>query len=409
MNRKSSIHIVCTVGTGTAGTDSFVAHGILFGIRHASPGHVWLCPSLAADSIELAEYVASEVLDSHPNADIHILRLTDHDDLGRCRRELRDILHRIAMEFPGHRIVLNPTSGTKQMTTAAVLAAVDEGIERIEYVTGARRNGVVKTGAEQVTSVDGRGMQARQTARNALVLIQSGAYRGAESLIEPYADLFPSHLALARVFGFWHRFAYRKALRAVPSGDAFATLRRPLNTLANAPLVSLERAADMAAFTDRTLDFGEPEEALAVLYRLAELLAKVRLLQLGIDPLTPRLPEIEEKLSPPKPLHDKLVAILRHNSDLQLGLALSLELLEPTHSPLYTRLFADRFTWELLQERQNTRYGHGVDFVDAARVRELRRRVLDAATAQWPAFPSLVGAYRFPEVTTLIEEESTHA
>jgi len=174
-------------------------------------------------------------------------------------------------------------------------------------------------------------------------------------------------------------------------------------------VISLERAADMVAFTERVLEFGESEEALAVLYRLAELLAKVRLSELGVDPTCLRLEQAEKKLPLSKSLYDKLASMQRHGSNVPVGLALALELLASDHCPLHSRLYRDKLTWCLLQERQNTRYGHGVEVVDSARVRELFRRVLAAATAQWPEFPAKVAACRFPDLASLIEEELTHA
>ncbi len=399
---------ICTVGTGTAGRDSFVAHGILAGIRAAAPDKVWLCPSASPGSLEVAGLVAGELRNRGSAPEIHTLTLADHDDLDRSRRELRALLADLRKTHPNAAIVLNPTSGTKQMTTAAVLAGVDAGVDRIEFVVGERRDGVVRTGAERITRADVRRIRARQCAGNALALIRGGAYGAAERILQPYADFFPRFLTLTRVFGFWNRFAYRRALEITPPGPELAAVRKALDALASAPAISLEHAADMTAFAERALDSGEPEEALAVLYRSAELLAKLRLQELGIDIENPTLNGIDRILHLPKRVFDRTAAILRGDSPPFLGLAMLYELLETTDDPLAARIRGDARTWSLLQERHKTRYGHGAAFVDPTPVRELHGRLQRAAARQWPDFPQRVRAFRFPDIQPLIQEELDH-
>jgi len=343
---SQKIVLICTVGTGTAGADSFVAHGILVGVQEVEPDALYLCPSSSPNSRDVAELVADEWAKSHPQVTVAVEPLSDHDDLERCIRELRNLVRRVQSEYPNAAVLLNPTSGTKQMTTAAVLAGLEEGVERIDFVVGERRDGVVRTGTERVVPVHARRILARQTARNALSLVRAGAFRGAERILETYADLFPKFLALTRALGFWNRFAYRRALQAVPPDDSFSSLRKTLHALAQAPLLSVERAADMVAFADRALEAGEPEEALAVLYRAAELLAKVRLRELGLDVEHPSLENIEETLHPPKPLFDRISNILQPNSTPFLGLATLYELLAAAHEPPADRIYSDSLTWE---------------------------------------------------------------
>ncbi|NOY80074.1 MAG: hypothetical protein GXP31_03620 [Kiritimatiellaeota bacterium] len=399
---------ICTVGTGTAGRYSNLAQGIVHAMLQRRPGRCCLTPSRHSESETLADLV-TEALEAQGLPCCRHGAFSDPDDLLGCRNEMRRIIREVRTRYPEVNIVLNPTSGTKQMTAGAVLAAVDEGVDAVEFISGERADGVVKTGTERVVRVDPRRIIARQTARNALSLVEHGAYRGAERILEPYADLFPRFLALARALGFWGRFAYRRALRAVPPGDAFANLRKTLNDLANAPLLSLERAADMAAFADRALlEAGEPEEALAVLYRLAELLGKVRLHELGVDVEHPTPGNIDQVLRPPKPLFDKISGLLRADSIPFLGVATLYELLGAAGEPLPDRIRGDSLTWQLLQQRHETRYGHGVRFVDPAHVRELHSRIVRAATGQWPHFPDLVQKFRFPNIHPLIQEELDH-
>ena len=55
---------------------------------------------------------------------------------------------------PSDRLLVNPTSGTKQMSVAAVLAALDEEVGMVIFTVGDRADGVVKTGTERMAEVN---------------------------------------------------------------------------------------------------------------------------------------------------------------------------------------------------------------------------------------------------------------
>jgi len=406
---KQTIYIA-TIGTGTAGNDSFVAHGILYGIRNAGADHVYLVPSASDASLDVADYIASEVAVEPYADDAPFFTLTDFDDLTRCRTEMRFLLRQLASRHPGATLIVNPTSGTKQMTTATYVAAIDEGVEHIEYITGERVDGVVKSGTERIAAMSGRRVQAAVTARNALALIRAGAYPGAEQLLAPWddEDIFPISIGAARVFGMWDRFAYTEALRAA-NGDVFREVRKALAALRDASPVSIERAADMLAFVQRHLGFGSAEEALAVLYRVVELLAKLRMAELEVDVDHFEAENIIDRLEPPHRVADQLRAMQRHNDELQIGLRLALDCLRTSQSPFARAVLADKQLWRGLQRRQDTRYGHGTAFVPVEDVRVLASRLIGAAVAQWPCLPELINQFRFPDLQSTIEEEIDHA
>lgn len=398
---------VATVGTGTAGDHSMVAYGILYGIRQTDADRVYLVPSTSPESRETADYVAAEAAVAQWEDNNPYRVFTDCDNLLQCRNEMREILREVKRRHPGARIILNPTSGTKQMTTGAYLAGVEAQVSRIDYVVGERVDGVVKTGSEKLISVSGREIAAEMSARQAVQLIKAGAYTGALRLLRPYSDLFPGLISYIVMVESWHRFAYAQALeQAEKSSSAACSVLKKLDS-ARRP--SLIHAADMIAFVDREIRCCHPEEALAVLYRLVELLAKIRMSELGVNVHRMDLQQIEEKLCPPKAVHDELLARRNNDDRLLLGLRLSLQVLSADHGPLYTKIFKNPRNWRPLQERNETRYGHGNQAVPIEAVRDLRENIVKIACSQWSELPKLINSCRFPEIPKMKKKEEKHA
>ncbi len=397
---------ILTVGTGTAGRTSRLEAGLAHAIEHHAADLALLVPSSAEESRLMAEVVAERCA----NRRLEIVEdcFADPDDLVDARKGFRRLLRRTAAAHPEASIEVNPTSGTKQMTAGTVLAAMDCGMASLSFISGPRQDGVVITGKERLTAVDERAMLAYRAAMDARTLMRGGAFNAAVILLEPYRDVLPLCHATASCLHDWQRFAYRHALRHAGGHKELAPLRRPLDRLANAQPFSLDRAGDMMAFVQRELSYDHAEEALATLYRLAEYLAKIALTDLGLDPEKPTLADIEQHLCPPKTLFEHMKKQARRGERLTLGLATALELLGTTGSTLDQALRRDPFTWELLQLRQKTRYGHGNEFVDIARVRELARRIDAIAAKQWPDFARLVEASRFPQLDPILQEEIDH-
>lgn len=415
---SGKIIYVCTVGTGTAGKFSNVAAGIISAVKERKPSFCCLLPSQHENSIAVAEIV-KEGIAAICESEVH--PLSDFDDLLLCRKEIRNCLKTIINEKNGE-IFLNPTSGTKQMTTAAVFAAIDEKIENIEYITGERADGVVKTGTEKITKISCRDVYARISFDNAAHLLKSGAYQGAEKILEKYSDFFPVTYSLAKILGFWDRFGYENALREASRNakEDFSAIRKVLDKLKNSDKVSLERAADMMNFSRRSLDYGNVEEALAVMYRVVELLAKLKLSKYGINENS-TVKDITIQFDISLELQDKLARQIEKNKDkiLLLGMAQAFEILECHHNDRFSFLenvfynnklrIGNKGIWDIVQLRQKTRYGHGNKFISADKVEQLYKAVFESVLKEWPDFTVLCDRFKFPRLDDFIKKESNNA
>jgi HEPN domain-containing protein len=396
---------IFTVGTGTAGRHSNLAQGLINSIMHCVSGsRVDLFPSASPDSDTLAQMVVEQACSQRPDLIFAIpAKFSDPDDLLACRHEFRALLRTVRDASPATHVVVNPTSGTKQMTAAATLACLDEGIGRIEFITGDRLDGVVCTGTERITAVDAARLMAERRLRDIRLLLGHGDYAAAARLGREVVAHFPLSAAVAATLAAWNRLDYTESLRAASGHEALANTRRMLSRLREANEVSLDRAADILALAERELAFDRPEEALSAVYRCVELLAKTRLAELGCPPELHYAEHLIASLSPNEALKGELRRLAGpQDRCLLLGLEKSLRLLEPTGFPLCGLSREHR---NILSQRNETRFGHGAACVPAAEVARLHDAVSARAANQWPGFAGLLAATRFPDPLPLLDRE----
>lgn len=403
---------ICTVGSGTAGKCSNVAEGIMSAIRRASPDAIVLVPSNTADSLAVADIVKEGVDGICP--EIKIVPISDHDDLMLCRQEISRVI-RTAGATPAERhIILNPTSGTKQMTTAAVLAAIDENLENIEYITGERRDGVIITGQEKISRLSARRFIAEKYRSSAVALIKGGAPHAAARLLDPYKDIYPLTYAAAMTNHHWRRFDYGSALNWAKCGDneEWQGARRALERLRRAENISLERIVDMRNYAFfYCIEQDEAEEALAIIYRVVEACAKLRLKEMHVDCENLQIAAVtgNPELKIANALKNKLRVIEQSDGKIQPGLKLSLEILSSTGFAFTRNFLNSKISWPVLMERNNTRYGHGTKFIDLKDVQALFRLFNQALEEAWPRVVELYDAIKYPKLQSLINQEDNHA
>ena len=402
---------VCTVGTGTAGKTSNVNEGIAASIKFRNPEYCYLLPSVSPDSIAVAQLVQEGVAGSGIKIkDSGIIPLTSHDDILRCRQEIRVIFRDLKKSLPQCEIILNPTSGTKQMTSAAMLAAIDEGIEQIEYISGPRQDGVIITGQEQISSVSARGILAEYAGRNALSLLNGGAYQGAAELMKSYKELLPQTSAAAAVLAARNRFNYRGAIQACNTIDSsfWQEQRQLLNQMTLAAWPSPVHLADMLNFVTRQLEFDEREEALAMLYRLCEAACKVRIR----DEICGGKLSTEGIINCPdiildKNTKDKMCAQEREYGEPLLGLKDCKDILNKSKFKLIPVLKDSKY-WKTLQLRNKTRFGHDNQFIAEAEFKQVKAlfgKITEALTEEWANLPQLLEQTSFNNFEPIIKEE----
>lgn len=218
-----------------------------------------------------------------------IVALDEPDSLPECYAKVREALARLGAEREGWRRIADYTGGTKTMSVALVLAALEAGWE-LSLVTGTRPDLVkVLNGSEMAALVNAWEVRARQRLAEARELFNAYAYASAGALLAGLARTGPlsnalqrevtQWVALCRAFDAWDRFDHARARQLLePYQSRFVRQWRFLKTL-----VGLERATgyepvlDLVRNAERRAGRGRYDDAVARLYRALEMLAQVRL------------------------------------------------------------------------------------------------------------------------------------
>lgn len=387
--------LILTVGTGTAGKFSNVAEGLANTIRLLRPRLFWLVPSASERSHPVADLIREMVADLKSFApasdDAAYHAIGNPDDIHECRRVIGEVIARVKPQVrPGELLVVNPTSGTKQMSAGATLAALDAEVDRLDFTVGQRADGVVKTGTETLQPFDVREFLLQRDLRTAQELFHHGAFAGAARVLKSYSQ--PEAMRARETALCLHEWQRLNHARAARHAARFSEkLRHHLKHLAQADEFSTERLGDLLASADELLRWGDCEEALARYYRGAEQAAKVRL-------------ALEHNLRPPYDrqavLHllpagcdlAKHLQSQRRHEDLNLTAQRAWEILRAVQDPMAVAWFADRELQKGIQQRHLTMYGHGQGSIDrgqvqsvADRLRNLLRDGLPQALEVWNA------------------------
>ncbi len=276
-----------------------------------------------------------------------------------CAAALREVIAAAQRIGKGARLLVNPTSGTKQMSAGATLAALDEGVGEIVFTVGERSDGVVMTGTEKLESFDASAYFAERDLATASDLFAAGAFAAAARLLQPHRDRWPrfagAHDAAACAHE-WQRlrFAQARQIASRSESSLLALLRAPLTRLAEAPERSSALVMELLASARRCLDWQEPEEALARAYRAAELMAKRRLAAHHHLEEPYQLEDFQQAL-PSRSLQFQAVA---RDGVLLLGLRQAFDVLVALGDPLGRAFFAGDLL-KPLALRNVTLFGHG--------------------------------------------------
>jgi len=394
-NHKSTMPslLILTVGTGTKGADSNLAQGLVNTLRRICPRLFWLVPSASPDSLATAEIVregAPPGCAFQPwSAEQPFRQITQHDDLFACRAALREVIQAArGVLRHGERLIVNPTSGTKQMSVAAALAALDEEIGEIVFTVGERADGVVKTGTERMARFSTAQFFLERDLRTAGELFAAGAFFAAARLLSGYADPQANQTReKALCLHEWQRLNYATA--ASHAAKFSEELRAHLKRLAGADEFSVTRLGDLLASADELARWGDHEEALARYYRAAEQAAKVRLADAHSLRPPYRLEAVLQLAPAGSRLADDFHRKARQGRVL-LTAQVAWDLLESIQDPMADAYFADHGLHQGLSRRNESMYGHGQTTIEsdltqdvATRLRRLLQAHLPAAETCW--------------------------
>lgn len=277
-------------------------------------------------------------------AQFKIHPIVDPDSLQACYAVARQALAEAMQLFPNCRYVADYTGGTKTMSVALAMAALESNWE-LSLVKGARTDLIkVVDGTEVAGLVNSWEVRARQRMEEARRLFDDHFYSAAETLASSIlqagavsAELqtkLREWVGLARGFDAWDRFDHGRALqiltpyqsRVVPN---FIFLRQVVgNDRRN---TGYEPVFDLVRNSERRAHQKRYDDAVARLYRASEMLAQIRLRQ--------RTPSLDASNLSLEVLPEHLRSTYEHLRDssdgtIKLGLRQNYELLAALDDPV---------------------------------------------------------------------------
>lgn len=228
--------------------------------------------------------------------------LVPPDALDDCAARMLEAVATVQRQFPAARLVADYTGGTKTMTAALVMVALEQDGIELQLVTGARADLIkVHDGSQAGVAVSAEGIRLRRAMAPFLAAWDRFAYgEAADGLMA----LRPPRLAplqadlqiardLSRAFDAWDRFDHAAALRDLEIyrarlGQADGALTARLFTALKALTSSNQQHLpaclwDLWLNAQRRARQGRYDDAVARGYRLLEWTAQWLLAGVGID------------------------------------------------------------------------------------------------------------------------------
>lgn len=371
-------HLILTIGTGTAGKTSNLEAGLRTTLQLISPAAFWLIPSTDEVSTLMADLVREGNPAFRPwSTAAPYQAIANADSLETCRATVREVIRHVRQQLPkGTQLLVNPTSGTKQMSAGATLAALDEGIGKIVFTVGERADGVVITGTERLETFDATAYFAERDLATARDLDQAGAHAAAAALLARYESL-GSHAATARCLHEWERQNYAEARRIAAGCAALQPHRHPLEQLAQAaqepappPLI----LADLLYTSDLLHRRREFDTALTLACRTLELgLRRTLFNETGLHEPYP-LPDLLA-LRITEDIRNRLRTISNDGRTTILNLQTVARILEQLQNPLGSAYFNDRDLQALIRVRNELM--HSLRAVTEAESQAAQQRVIN--------------------------------
>lgn len=403
---------VQSVGTGTR-PDQDITRPLLWHWKKSHPDFTtWV---VSDESRPHAERMARELALSTEAFRIHAVHNTDDVEAvyRDCAALLRDLDHQ---GFLPDAIDVDYTSGTKAMTAGLVLAAVAHRCGTLSYISGVRQSGVVVGGSERVVAIEPRRIWADERMKLARDYCRALRFEAALALLDSINPVWlgddERQLAtclrtIANGYGAWDRFDYGRATGELTKlmevrDERLAWLRefRPaqpvLNVLPNLKPergCSADRLADLFNNAGRRLDEGRYDDALARLYRAAEMLAQWVLQErYGIETAQVDLSKV------PSALRETLASLRNRQGLVQIGLDWDYQLLKALGHPLGERFDQGSFhgIGVLLKKRNTSLLAHGLEPIQKSDVESLREKLATFIATEVPDFLHRCAALEFP-------------
>ncbi|HXF69997.1 MAG TPA: TIGR02710 family CRISPR-associated CARF protein [Thermoflexus sp.] len=341
-----------------------------------------------------------------------VVELEDPDDLPAlfevCMAKLRDL----RQKYPDAQCIADYTGGSKSMSLALALAALECGWE-LSLVRGQRPDLVkVADGTELAGLVNIAQVRAHQQMEEARRLFNAYAYTSAQAILESIVRSAPlprkleqriqTWVVLCRGFDAWDRFDHQRAFQILQTVQSHVVPQwRFLKRLVGQDRPSgYEPVLDLIRNAERRAAQGRYDDAVARLYRALELLAQIRLRivhQIDTGDVKPELLPLE--IRPRYENRQKMQAALGRDRTLKLGLWEAYELLVDLDDPVGQVIKEQEGPLrDVLSRRNQSILAHGTSPIREEEYRRIHEIVVGLIEAGLKAINVQVEAPQFPEL-----------
>ncbi len=342
------------------------------------------------------------------------IELEEPDTLHLCYQKIRNGLGEHSAGRTDWRKLADYTGGTKTMTAALIVVALEMGWE-LSVVRGNRTDLLkVRDGTEMASLVNTWEVRARQQLEQAETLFNQFAYASAGQLVESLMRAAPlsvelqreiqRFVTLSRGFDAWDRFDHARAAQILaPYQSEIVPQWKFLKTLVGqAKGTGYEPVFDLVRNAERRAARGRFDDAVARLYRALEMLAQIRLAQ-----REPSLNASDLKSDLlPESLRSKYA---NREGKVKLGLQEDYDLLAELEDPLGKAFAPERKKMlSTLEKRNASILAHGAQPCDQNVYQEMHAQILRLLELGLNALGVKVESPQFPQIErgTIIQSDN---
>lgn len=394
-----------TVGTGV-GEDKekrveSLAHGLLTSILHYQPERiVFFGSEESKETIEsLKKQYKEKTKEEFTGYDFVLI--TKIDDLDECFREIRGSVEEYNDRY---EIVIDYTSGTKTMTTAASICSLLYH-KKLSLVSGKRgNNGIVIPGTEKVQEQNLYSAYDKYLFDKFKELFNSYQFTGARDVLDEIVILNEKekYRDLVKGYDLWDKFSHKNAYEKLGKtrderiNNNKAFLGRLNNEMDKIKLNYM--FVDLINNAERRVSEGKYDDAVARLYRAIELIAQIKLKKYGFDDLSEEKFTIDD-LKNKNIDTEKYTKYADEKWKLKLGIEKKFELLKDLGWDKANDFYLENKKIKgLLIKRNSSILAHGLEPIDKESAEKLLSEIEKIAGEVVEDFDNLKNRATFPKL-----------
>lgn len=407
--------MIITVGTGKDRKD--IASAICKSIDSHNPDEIIFICSEKSKTETMPHIQCDERL---RNKKFSCELTSDEDDLEKIKMESSEIIKKMVKVYGKGGIIVDYTSGTKAMSAGLILAAIENEIACISYISGKRNSeGRVISGGERIISFSPNEIYANKLFFEAINSFNRYQYNLSIDLLKRAVELFQDQKfiektnilsRISNAYFLWDRFLLEKTLdvlKGLPDSSLCSEWGIKNKIRRHKEIVYKEvenkfceeRIADLFLNAKRRHEEGKYDDAVARLYRLLEYVAQFRIASNGFY----QVKEENKEPDTSKLALNKIPGNLRGKYTETIGLEKSYELLNDLKDPIGIKIFSelrrkDSALKSILVIRNNSILAHGFSPVKEERSEKLFDIIKQNLVEIFSGFDSLLKDADFPHI-----------